>query len=164
MIFLKPRHKPVFEMTVVRKICSFAEQNFFNTLNKRAESLALSLQTTCRINEINKKIITSSDNLDFDLQVASLKLDDKILKRKLENLLDTLEKFNSKIIEYKSPADLKYIQPGNYLFFSQRGQVPNLDHCHAFFAIENNIKLEIGLNKFQETNSGGQVLIGAAIL
>lgn len=164
MIFVKPRHKPVFDMSIVRNICSFAELNFFNDLNKGAQDFALSLETTCRVNELNQKIIVRSDHFDFGLQRSEFLFEHARLHRNLEKLLGTLEKFNSEIIEYKSPNDLKSLNSGNYLIYSQSGQVPNLDFCHAFFAIENNVKLEIGLNKFQEISSGGQTLVGAVIL
>ena len=164
MIFVKPRHKPVFEMSVVRKICNFAELNFFNSLNERAKDFALSLETTCRVNELNQKIIIKPDNSEFELQRAKLKYDPESMLEKLGKFLKTLENFNSKIIVYNSTNDLKLTKSGNYLIFSQGRQVPNLDFCHAFFAIESSVKLEIGLNKFQETNSGEQILIGAVML
>jgi hypothetical protein len=107
MIYIKPRHTPVFSMKSIRDICNFAELNIFHLVNDNFENSVLSLETTCRINELNKKIINcNNSNIDIkEIDVQSLEISTPDIVNKLVSLSQSLDDFNSHLIEYKSPDD-----------------------------------------------------------
>lgn len=152
MIYIEPRHKPVFSMKLVSEICNFAEVNIFYPINNKYENLALSLETTCRINELNKKIINcNNSNLDFrQVDAPTKEINATEIVNNLGNLSQSLDNFNSHLIEYNSTDDLTGLAPGNYLFFSKNNNYPNIEYCHAFFALCNSIKCEVSLNRFED--------------
>ena len=167
MIKIESRHKPVFSMSSVRKICNFAEENFFVHVNDQFGDLSLSLETTIRINEINHKIINYKSQKTYnqhdDNISAKIPTEDILIRLKSFSLES--EEFHNELISYKSNADLQERLPGNYLFYSEYGKIPDLSVCHAFFAINNGLKLEVSLNRFEDTRASHSVLlIGAVII
>lgn len=167
MIIIEPRHKPVFSMSVIRKICDFAELNFFQFINERFEEAALSLETTVRINEVNFKIINEEQladaNKNYDHNVLDCVVDTALLQFK--ELTINSNEFFAEVIQFSSVCDLSKFPTGSYIFYSLDGTIPDLTTCHAFFAISNNCKLEVALNRFEKLeNSASTLIIGAIMI
>jgi hypothetical protein len=167
MIYIEPRHKPVFSMKLVREICNFAEVNIFYPINNKYQDLALSLETTCRINELNKKIINCNNtNLDFkEVDSPFKEINSSEIVNNFGNLSQSLDNFSTHLIEYNSPDDLSGLLPGNYLFFSKTNNFPNIEYCHAYFALSNSLKCEVSLNRFEDvSHSTSLISFGAVIV
>jgi hypothetical protein len=54
--------------------------------------------------------------------------------------------------------------PGSYLFFSKTNKVPDIEQCHAFFALSNSLKCEVSLNRFEDVPQSTAVISFGAVI